>query len=138
MEHDARIDPTIRQAQILKVAASLGFLHAGADSASRLMTILCTPQVSEREIAALIKREPAIYARVLRVANSAYYGQTRIISSIERALPLLGLDGVRGIAAASCLSQTVNSRMLGSPLDMKAFLDHSLATAVAAESLARI
>ncbi len=138
MEHDAPIDPTIRKAQILKVAASLGFLHAGADSASRLMAILCTPQVSEREIAALIKREPAIYARVLRVANSAYYGQTRIISSIERALPLLGLDGVRGIAAASCLSQTVNSHMLGSPLDMKAFLDHSLATAVAAESLARI
>jgi HD-like signal output (HDOD) protein len=138
MEHDALIDPTIKQAQILKVAGSLGFLHAGADSAPRLMAILCAPQVSEREITALIKREPAIYARVLRVANSAYYGQTRIISSIERAIPLLGLDGVRGIAAASCLSQTVNSRVLGSPLDLKAFLEHSLATAVAAESLARI
>jgi HD-like signal output (HDOD) protein len=138
MEHDGLVDPTIKQAQILKVAASLGFLHAGADSGPRLMAILCTPQVSEREIAALIKREPAIYARVLRVANSAYYGQTRIISSVERAIPLLGLDGVRGIAAASCLSQTMNSRILGSPLDMKALLEHSLATAVAAESLARI
>jgi HD-like signal output (HDOD) protein len=138
MEHIALIDPTIKQAQILKVAAALGFLHAGADSAPRLMAMLCTPQVSEREVAALIKREPAIYARILRVANSAYYGHTRIISSIERALPLLGLDGVRGIAAASCLSQTVNTRTLGSPLDMKALIEHSLATAVAAESLARI
>jgi HD-like signal output (HDOD) protein len=144
MEHDAPIDPTIqhaqirKDAQILKVAASLGFLHAGADSAPRLMAILCAPQVSEREIAALIKQQPAIYARVLRVANSPYYGQTRVISSIERALPVLGLDGIRGIAAAACLSQTVNSRVLGSPLDMKAWLEHSLATAAAAESLARI
>jgi HD-like signal output (HDOD) protein len=138
MEHIALIDPTIKQAQILKVAASLGFLGAGADSGPRLMAILCTPLVSEREVAALIKREPAIYARVLRVANSAYYGQTRVISSVERALPLLGLDGVRGIAAASCLSQTVNSRIFASPLDMKALIEHSVATAVAAESLARI
>lgn len=138
MEHLALIDPTIKEAQILKAAASLGFLHAGADSAPRLMALLCRPQVSEREVAALIKKEPAIYARILRVANSAYYGQTRIISSIERALPLLGLDGVRGIAAASCLSQTLNSRIFGSPLDMRALIDHSLATAVAAESLARI
>jgi HD-like signal output (HDOD) protein len=138
MEHDALIDSTSKQAQILKIAASLGFLRAGADSAPRLMAILCTPQVSEREIVALIRKEPAIYARVLRVANSPYYGQTRAISSLERALPVLGLDGVRGIAAAACLSQTMNSRRLGSPLDMKALLEHSLATAAAAESLARI
>jgi HD-like signal output (HDOD) protein len=138
MEHDTGIDPNIKQAQIRKVAGSLGFLRAGADSGPRLMAILCAPQVSEKEVASLIKKEPTIYAQVLRVANSPYYGQTRVISSIERALPVLGLDGVRGIAAASCLSQTVNSRTLGSPLDMKALLEHSLATAAAAESLARI
>jgi HD-like signal output (HDOD) protein len=53
-------------------------------------------------------------------------------------LPVLGLDGVRGIAAAACLSQTMNSRILGNPLDMQALLNHTLATATAAELLARI
>ena len=116
----------------------MGFLGAGAHSAPRMMTILCNPQVSEREVAGLIKNEPAIYARVLRVANSAYYGQARAVTTVERAVPLLGLDAVRGIAAAACLDRTMASEASSTQIDMKALLNHTLATAVAAESLAQI
>jgi HD-like signal output (HDOD) protein len=138
MDRNTSVNSKIDRAQILKAAASLGFLGAGAHSAPHMMAILCSPEVSEREVTSLIKKEPAIYARVLRVANSAYYGQTRAITAVERAVPLLGLDAVRGIAAAACLDRAVTSGASGSHIDMQALLNHTLATAIASESLARI
>jgi HD-like signal output (HDOD) protein len=134
--------PTVRapidRAQILKAAASIGVLGAGTHLGPRLMALLCKPTITAREIAALLANEPAVYARVLRVANSPYYGQARAITSIERALLVLGLDAVRGIAAAACLDRTMARDSAGTPVDMRALVQHSLATAAAAEALARI
>jgi HD-like signal output (HDOD) protein len=125
-------------AQILKAAADMGIIGSNAHAAPRMMAALCSPMVTAREVAALTGTEPSICARVLRVANSPYYGQTRSVSTIERALVLLGLDAVRGIAAAVCLNRAVASGGNSTAVDMQAFLLHSLATAAAAESLARL
>jgi len=126
------------RAQILKAAATVGLLGGGPHSAPRIMAALCNPQVEAREVAALIGGEPALYARVLRVANSPFYGQSRSIASLDRALVVLGLEAVRGIAAAACLDRTVPKNRQQSLVDLRAIVRHSLATAAAAQSLARI
>ena len=77
-----------------------------------------------------------MYARVLRVANSSYFGQSRAIGKLERAIVVLGLDAVRGIAAAACLDRSVTRTRDLSLIDPRALLLHSLATAIAAASLA--
>ena len=79
-----------------------------------------------------------MYARVLRVANSAYYGHPRSIKTMERALMLLGRDAVRGIAAATCFDRAMARGMNGTAVDMGAVSRHSLTAAVAAEALAVI
>ena len=127
----------IARSQILNAAASIGMVGSGADSASRIMGLLCNPKVTAREVAAVVGKEPALTARVLRVANSAYYGLSRSVSSIERALLLLGLDAIRGIAAAACLDRAVSHAGKRSPLDLRVLVRHSIATAIAAESIAR-
>jgi HD-like signal output (HDOD) protein len=100
------------------------------------MRALCNPRASIEDVAAIIRAEPALYARVLRVANSAYYVQSRSIKSVERALVLLGLDAVRGIAAAACLNGVVVKREKTSLINPSTILRHSIATGVAAEALA--
>jgi HD-like signal output (HDOD) protein len=122
----------------MKAAAAIGVLGSGAEGVSHIMAILCNPDVNAGEVVALVGKEPALYARVLRVANSSYYGQSRSINTIDRALVLLGLDAVRGIAAAACLDRTVPRGGKYALIDMKALVQHSLATAAAAEALARI
>jgi HD-like signal output (HDOD) protein len=125
-------------AGILKAATALGVLGGGTQGAPRILALLCNPAVNAAEVATVMSREPGLSLRVLRVANSAYYGLTRSISTIDRALVLLGLDAVRGIAAAACLDRTVRRASENAPLDMDALVRHSLATAVAAEALASI
>ena len=138
MESNPKTKPSIDRTQILRAAASLGVLGNGANSAPRIMAALCNPEVSPRQVAALVGKEPALYARVLRVANSPYYGQSRSITTIDRALVVLGVDAVRGIAAAACLDRSLPRRGEDSAVDMNSVIQHSIATAASAESLARI
>ena len=138
MDSHHRAPSRIDRAQILKRATAIGVLGAGASGAPRIMAALCDPRIDAREVQCLLHKEPALSARVLRVANSPYYGQSRSITTLDRALVILGLEAVRGIAAAACLDRTMSRGMDQSPIDMPALLQHSLATAAAAESLARI
>lgn len=128
----------IDREQILQAAARAGVLGSGAASGPRLMASLCHPMISTAAVAELIEKEPAMVARVLRVANSPYYGQSRGIHTLQRALQLLGLDAVRGIAAATCLDRGVAREPSGALIEPRSLTLHSLATAAAAESLARI
>src|ERR1700692_2204159 len=117
MESNPQTKPSVDRTQILRAAASLGVLGSGANSAPRIMGALCNPAVSPKQVAALVGREPALYARVLRVANSPYYGQSRSITTIDRALVILGTDAVRGIAAAACLDPRLRRRGEGCCVD---------------------
>lgn len=130
--------PRIDRTQILKAASSLGILGNGAHSAPRIMAALCDPEVAPGDVEALMREEPALYARVLRIANSPYYGQTRSITTLTRAIVVLGLDAVRGIAAAACLDRTRPRGSQHGLVDMTSVVRHSVATAAAAEALARL
>jgi HD-like signal output (HDOD) protein len=123
--------------EILRAAAKLGFLGGGANATPRILSLLCDPAADIRAVANLIERDPGLSLRVLRVANSAYYGRSRNVVSINRALLLVGQDAVRGIAAAACMDRTLRAAQAALPVNVDALVRHSLAVAVAAEALAR-
>lgn len=128
----------IETADILKAAAALGVLGGNAQAGRRLLAMLCNPAITAGDIAAAIDREPGMAARVLRVANSAFYGLARKVSTIDRALMLLGLNAVRGIAAAACLDRAVPQGKDAPQFDVATLLRHSVAVAAAASELARL
>jgi HD-like signal output (HDOD) protein len=128
---------TIENAEVIRAATALGVIGGGASSAHRILASLCDMSLGTPEIAALVQREPALAARVLKIANSSFYGRSREVSSVERALMVLGLDAVRGIAAAACLDRSVRSAG-NTGLDSQSLVTHSVASAIAAESLARL
>lgn len=129
-------DLTVRD-RVLRGAESLGILGGSGRTGAQLISLLCRPTVTAAEVAREVSHEPALYARVLRVANSPFYGCRREIRTLTQAIVLLGLDAVRGIAAAACLDRALSREREGGPLELKSLVVHSLATAVAAETLAR-
>ena len=109
---------------------------AGGASASRLLGLLYDPDVDLDRILQCLHGEPVLAARVLKVANSPYYGQSGRVGSVQRALQLLGLSAIRGIAAAGALDRLLPSKA-GHPFDPVRFRRHSGAVACAAQALAR-
>jgi HD-like signal output (HDOD) protein len=123
------------RAAILEAANALHMESSGRNSPARLISQLCDERLTAEELVARIEAHPVLCARVLKVANSPYYGQGGSVATVKRALLLLGLNAVRGITAAACIRQVMPHRMGVIP-DLPAIMKHSLATAVACDMLA--
>ena len=130
--------PRFDAAQILEAAKSAGILGAGAQTGFGLVAALFDPIMTVDGLAALVSTEAVICARVLRVANSPFYGQRRRVTTVDHAFVILGFDAIRGIAAAVCLDRSLTPMAIDRPVDVQALLHHSVATAAAAESLGRL
>lgn len=93
--------------------------------------------VDVEDLARRIAQDQAIAARVLRVANSPFYGLQKQVGSIQDAIVVLGLSAVRSLVlAASLITCLPAAHARGFSHD--AFWRHGLGTAVAAEALARV
>lgn len=99
----------------------------------RLLQVLAERDVDVQyqHLRELLRVDPALAARVLKVANSAFYG-SRSITSIERALTVLGAVAVAGIAMAARFDGSCS----GVEGEFRLLRRHSLLTAVAARALA--
>jgi HD-like signal output (HDOD) protein len=117
------------------VLERIGALGSGPVQALRLLGALGQDETSAAEVRRMLDLDPMLATRVLRVANSAFYGQSRQIGTLERAVVVLGFDTVRAIAAAACLDQTLTKAGV-SREDAAQLLRHSLFTAVAAQKIA--
>jgi HD-like signal output (HDOD) protein len=60
--------------------------------------------VSVRQLVPIVARDPALVGNLLRVGNSSYYRVTqRAVETIERAIVVLGSDGLRSVMAAALM-----------------------------------
>jgi HD-like signal output (HDOD) protein len=103
----------------------------------RLLKVIGEPEVGSQyeQLGALLHADPALAARVLKVANSAFFGGSRAIDSIRRALEVLGTAAVTGIAMAASLDGTVSQLGTAHMEFFNQLRQHSLITAVAARQL---
>lgn len=70
----------------------------------QLMRAVNDEEVSRRELAAIIARDPSLVGSLLKMANSAYYRlSSRPVETIERAIVILGSDGLRSLMAAALM-----------------------------------
>ena len=87
-------------------------------------------------LAAIIKKDPPLSAMLLRLANSAYYGFARKISSLDRAITLLGFNVVKNLACTVSVSRFFSAND-SSQVDMQGLWHHCLGTAITAKILTR-
>lgn len=69
-----------------------------------LIRTLNRDDASTQEICALIARDPAIAARLLKLANSSHFGLPRSVGRLEDAVTLVGLNHVRALTVGVSLS----------------------------------
>ncbi|HAT29438.1 MAG TPA: histidine kinase [Janthinobacterium sp.] len=90
--------------------------------------------VSTEEIAKKVSTDPVLSAKLLRLANSAYYHVSRSIGTVEDAVLMLGFVTVRTLVISSGL---VSGFKTVPGLDLKQFWRYSLYTAVSAKWIAK-
>jgi len=84
------------------------------------------------EIAEAIHHDPALTVRILRIANSSFFGAGKAATTLADAAKRIGTSGVRNaVVALSAIEHFADSRNKG--LDLQQFWEHSLACATLAQ-----
>jgi diguanylate cyclase (GGDEF)-like protein len=105
--------------------------------AIKILDMVRKDDFSFRDLAQIIESDPALVAKVLKVANSPYYNVTRKVDNIDMALSVLGTHAVKNIA----LSFVICSDMKASGesgFDFDLYWRRAITAAVAAELTAAL
>lgn len=104
---------------------------------TRIIAIVEDPKSKPSDLHEVIRTDPALATKVLKVVNSAFYGLPSQVSSIERAIVLLGLAAVQNIAVASSITKMFRGGKISEQFDADDLWKHCIGVAVAARCLVR-
>ncbi|HVW32589.1 MAG TPA: HDOD domain-containing protein, partial [Acidimicrobiia bacterium] len=131
-EEEASDEDPARGALVDALIEELERLPAQPSVAVRTVWVADQPHSSAKDLAAALTADPSLTARVLRLANSAYYGLSRRIADVAFAVTVVGFPTVRAMAAvhASGLFEP------GEHTVPDGYWEHSVATATVCSVLA--
>ncbi len=82
---------------------SIGDIPPVPAVAAKVLQLLQDPTTSVKKLADTIAHDPGTSARILKLANSVYYGQQRNVTTLERAIILLGEIKVKNLVVETSL-----------------------------------
>jgi len=119
-----------------RLATKVNDLPTLPASVLRVMQMLEDPLCSTADLSAVIAGDPAMAARVLKLANSAYYGFRQKIGNVPQAVTLLGFATLKN-ALLSVAVFDLFRLSASTGFDMNGLWKHSVATATAAKLVAK-
>jgi putative nucleotidyltransferase with HDIG domain len=130
VEQTLTMDSVVRCVKDLPPMAAIG---------PRAIRLLADDQASATELARLLSSDPTMAAKILRIANSPFYGMAYRIKTIQHALLVIGLRATSSLVLAVTTWGVFRSSRLSSSQEAnrKRLLRHSVACGVGARLLAQ-
>lgn len=119
-----------------KIAANTANLASLPRAYHRIDEMLGDTRYGPAEIGKVIRHEPALTARLLRVVNSAYFGAATRIDSVPLAISVLGTRALHELVLATCVASAftrIDTRLV----DVADFWHHSVYCGIMARLLSK-
>jgi len=117
------------------IVARLQQLPALPTAVAELLASFGNEDVDIGQLARQIARDQTLTARLLRIANSSFYGLPSRVATINEAVVILGFRAVRSIVLAVGMSRVFRAEDCPG-FDPQAYVHHSIAVGLAARGLA--
>ena len=118
--------------ELERIVRSADSLPAIPIIAARVLSMVRNDEVKIEDLACTVLADPALAAKVVKMANSPFYGWRRNIRTIPEAITILGFNTLKGLVLAASLSRVYQPF---GPTE-KMLWEHSSAVAMAARFLA--
>ena len=112
-------------------------LPAMPDLAFKVMRLVDDPQTSIADLARVLSADQAMTARLLKIANSAFFGASRRVATVTDAIVLLGMRTVRNMTLALKCQDLFLAALPGYAMQQGDLWRHSFCCAYAAQHLAK-
>ena len=104
--------------------------------ANKLLKIINDPMTTAVDVANLISQDLSLTSKVLRLANSAFYGIPRTVTTVQNAVVILGLKVINTMVFSITVVKMFPGDGRNELFSRKKFWAHSLACAVLSRQLA--
>ena len=98
---------------------------------AKMIELVDNPRTSASSLARLIATDQALTARILKLANSAYYGFSREISTVNMAIVVLGFNTVKDMGLSLSVFDVFKTGKPNASFDLTRFWEHSIACGIA-------
>lgn len=132
------IETADRTKQIVHQAlGSVGEIATLPEVTIKIIEIVEDSKSTARDLHEVIKNDPALSVKVLKVVNSAFYGLPGQVASVDRAIILLGLSAVKNIAIAASIARLFKGKRISEHFSAADLWRHSVAVAVIGRAIAK-
>ncbi len=97
---------------------------------TKIVQVVEDPRATAHDMHEIVRTDPALAAKILKVVNSAFYGLPSQIASLDRAIMMLGLSAVKNIALAASLSRMFSADDVCEQFAARDLWRHSVAVGV--------
>lgn len=101
----------------------------------KVMEICSRTDASPNELNKVISLDPVLTGQVLKLINSAYYSLVNKVTSLTRAITMLGMNTVKNMALSTAIIRTVAGAKKSKALPTKQFWAHSISAGVSSKLL---
>ncbi|MFO0839055.1 MAG: HDOD domain-containing protein [Phycisphaerae bacterium] len=122
--------------ELQKALGRLTEISSLPEITTRIVQVVEDPKSTAQDMHDIVKHDPALAAKILKVVNSAFYGLPAQIASLDRAIVMLGLSAVKNIALAASLSRMFRPGAISERFGAKDLWHHCIAVGVCARLLA--
>jgi putative nucleotidyltransferase with HDIG domain len=103
---------------------------------AKVLEITNSPKTSPADLNQIISLDPVLMGKVMRLINSAYYSLPNQITSLVRAIIMLGINTVKNLALSTAILGNLGKASDFQALNMEGFWRHSISVGVTAKLMA--
>jgi putative nucleotidyltransferase with HDIG domain len=115
---------------------TIGGLPTLPQIAAEVLSLVNDPSSSMKDISNIIHRDPTLASKVLKIANSAFYGLRQQVGSLQLAIVVLGLKKITGLITSVSIVNIFPADSAGGAIDRTRFWEHSAAAGFLARAVA--
>ncbi len=126
-----------KEKRLKQIAAYINKMPSLPTSVTKVVEICNNPNTSPADLNKVISIDPVLMGNVMKLINSAYYGLSQQVTSLVRAIIMLGINTVKNLALSTAIMGNLSSTKNFQALNMEGFWRHSLCVGVTAKLIAK-
>lgn len=128
-------DSPVNDDHIFRIQEYIDHMPSLSTTVTKVIEVCNQPTTSPNDLNRVISLDPVLTGQVLKLINSAYYSLPNQVTSLTRAIIMLGLNTVKNLALSTAILGTMGKEK-STCLSMDEFWNHSLCVGVTAKVLA--
>ncbi|MCK5542755.1 MAG: HDOD domain-containing protein [Desulfobacterales bacterium] len=119
-----------------KIRKYIAHMPSLSTTISMVLKVCNSPDTTANDLNRVIALDPVLTGNVLKLINSAYYSMRDRVTSLTKAIIMLGMNTIKNLAISTAILGTLNKTKSVKASSIDAFWEHSICVGTAAKIIA--